>query len=48
MAKAALCLYNAIGDKSAFTPEKLNPVYLRASQAERERNEKLSEKGTVK
>ena len=48
VAKAALCLYNAIGDKSAFTPEKLNPVYLRASQAERERNEKLSEKGTVK
>lgn len=44
----ALCAVKKIEksrDLSLYTAEKLNPVYLRASQAERERNEKLSERG---
>lgn len=37
--------YSKAKKKSGFTSDKLNPVYLRASQAERERSEKLSERG---
>lgn len=37
--------YSKAKKKSEFTSDRLNPVYLRASQAERERNEKLSERG---
>ena len=41
VAKCAANVYEKTKDKSVFTSEKLAPVYLRASQAERERNEKL-------
>lgn len=41
VAKCAVNVYEKAKDKSVFTSEKLVPVYLRASQAERERNEKL-------
>ncbi len=41
VAKSAVRVYESTKDKSIFTSEKLSPVYLRASQAERERNEKM-------
>ena len=41
VAKCAISIYESTKDKSVFTSEKLAPVYLRASQAERERNERL-------
>ena len=41
VAKCAYSIYEKSKDKSVFTSERLSPVYLRASQAERERNEKL-------
>ena len=46
VAQSALAVYRAVtengGDISKYTAAALSPVYLRASQAERERNEKLS------
>ena len=41
VAKCAVNVFEHTSDKTVFTSEKLVPVYLRASQAERERNEKL-------
>lgn len=41
VAKSAVRVYESTKDKSCFTSEKLSPIYLRASQAERERNEKM-------
>ena len=41
VAKSAVRVYESTKDKSCFTSDNLSPVYLRASQAERERNEKL-------
>lgn len=40
VARVALMTYENADDKSAFTDKTLHPVYLRASQAEREREEK--------
>ena len=34
----ALCGYRALLENRTFTPKELKPIYLRASQAERERN----------
>lgn len=45
VAKAAMNLYSKKADKSDFNADKLNPVYLRASQAERERNENIAKRG---
>lgn len=45
VARCAVCEYENAPDKGVFTTERLNPIYLRASQAERERNERLSEGG---
>ena len=44
VAQSALAVINSAedGDLSSYTAAALSPVYLRASQAERERNEKLS------
>jgi len=42
VALAALREWNNMDDKSAFTDEKLLPVYLRKSQAEREREERIA------
>ncbi len=42
VAKAAFDLYTSTEDKSVFTPERLSPVYLRKTQAEREREERLA------
>ena len=36
----ARCAYRNI--ENSVTPDKLNPVYLRLSQAERERNERMA------
>ena len=44
VAKAALNLYDKSSEND-FNTDKLNPVYLRASQAERERNENLAKRG---
>ena len=41
VAQAALAVYEAAEDKGAFTDLALKPTYLRPSQAERERNERL-------
>ena len=41
VAKCAVNVYEKAKDKSVFSSERLAPVYLRASQAERERNERL-------
>ena len=43
VARVALMTYENADDKSAFTDKTLHPVYLRASQAEREREEKLKQ-----
>lgn len=43
VARVALMMYENADDKSAFTDKTLHPVYLRASQAEREREEKLKQ-----
>lgn len=45
VARCAVSVCESAENKSCFTSEKMNPIYLRASQAERERNEKLSERG---
>ncbi len=42
VAEAAFDLYNEAMDKSVFTAQSLIPVYLRKTQAEREREEKLA------
>lgn len=38
VAQTGLALYEKTEDKSIFSPKRFKPVYLRASQAERERN----------
>ena len=43
VARVALAVYENADDKSTFTDKTLHPVYLRASQAEREREEKLKQ-----
>lgn len=45
VAAVAEMLYNETCDKSVFTPEALNPTYLRKPQAEREREERLKAEG---
>lgn len=47
-AQAAEWKYTHAEDKSEFTESHLLPVYLRKSQAEREREERLAEKETAK
>ena len=42
VAEAAFDLYTGTADKSVFTPSALTPIYLRKTQAEQEREEKLA------
>lgn len=42
VAEAAFDLYANTADKSVFTPSALTPIYLRKTQAEQEREEKLA------
>lgn len=42
VAEAAFDLYTSTEDKSVFTPAALTPIYLRKTQAEQEREEKLA------
>ncbi len=42
VAEAAYDIYNSTADKSVFTPSALTPIYLRKTQAEQEREERLA------
>ncbi len=44
VAEAAFDLYTSAEDKSVFTPSALTPVYLKKTQAEQEREERLAAK----